>query len=50
MTRFMLYAQSNTVSDNMVRYERKVHQKETIKNPDFLDLYFEFWDKKYTVW
>ena len=28
MPQFMLYAHSNTASDNMVRYERKVHQKE----------------------
>ena len=28
MPQFMLYANSNTASDNMVRYEHKVHQKE----------------------
>ena len=31
MPRFMLYAHSNTASDNMVRCERKVHQKEDLK-------------------
>ena len=33
----------------MVRCERKVHQKEGFKKLDFLDLSFEFRDKKYAV-
>ena len=49
MQRFMLYAHRNTASDNRVRHERKVQQKEGERTPDFLNLYFEFRDKKYTV-
>ena len=47
---FMLYAHRNTAFDNRVWRERKVQQKEGSKTPDFLNLYFEFRDKKYTVW
>ena len=35
MQRFMLYAHRNTVSDNRVRCERKVQQKEGSKNAGF---------------
>ena len=47
---YMLYAHRNTASDNRVRCERKVQQKEGQRTPDFLNLYFEFRGKKYTVW
>ena len=35
MQRFMLYAHRNTASDNRVRCERKVQQKEGSKNAGF---------------
>ena len=35
MQRFMLYAYRNTASDNRVRCERKVQQKEGSKNAGF---------------
>ena len=50
MQRFMFYAHRNTASDNRVRCERKVQQKEGQRTPDFLNLYLKFRDKKYTVW
>ena len=46
MSRFKLYTQSNTASDNMVRCERTLYQKESSKTCDFIDLYFESRDKK----
>ena len=39
MPRFMLYAHSNTASDNMVRCEWKVHQKLGIKESRISSIY-----------
>ena len=47
---FMLYAHSNTASDNMVNMSGMYTKKRGQRKPYFLDLYFEFRGKKYTVW
>ena len=48
MSQFILYTHRNTVSDIMCDVSEKYTKRRGQITPNFLNLYFEFRDKKYT--